>query len=181
MNFLNNLAENLTRIWSESTSAARVGIGLLTAICLFAIIAVGYWSAMPSYVTLLSDVGHEKIAKVVDGLESAGIKYQIGGAGGVLRVEKNDFAKAQNIARAQGVESIQSSSQGMGDVFLSPSDRKTLEVRKKEQSLASTIKKFHSVDSADVHLNIPINGPFERKRKKASAKCADYLAPGESD
>ena len=179
MNFLNNLAANLTQIWSEATSAARVGISLLMAICISAIIAVGYWSSMPTYVTLLNDVGHEKVASVVDALESAGIKYEIGGAGGVLRVDKRDFAKAKNIARVHGIADAGGNEGGLGDMFLSPSDRKLIEVRKKERSLAATIKKFNTVDSADVHLNIPINGPFERKTSNPTASVLITLFPGE--
>ena len=167
-------------VWQQSTPAARIAIGLLTILCVAVVGGVGYWSAMPSYVNLVSDVDHQTMAKLVDELEKAGIRYEMGGAGGVLRVDKRDFARARMLARESGVTADGATTDAtMGGLWLDPVDRKNIETRKKEQSLIATLRKFKAIRDADVHLNVPIRGPFERKASPPTASVLLTLVPGE--
>lgn len=165
-------------IWNDSAPAARVGIVLLMALCVSAIVGVGYWSAQPSYVTLISEADHEKMDRVIDALDKANIKYSLSGAGGNLRVDKSDYSKARMLARGAGVATAQGADMGIGNAFSSPSDRRRLALIKKQQSLAATIRKMNVIEQVDVHLNVPDKGPFERNHSPPSASVMITLLPG---
>ena len=180
MTTIKNFSETAIRGWNDSTPAARFGLIILVIVFVILLGLVGYWSSQPSFVTLVSDVDHEKMANVVDALDKAGIQYEVGGAGGILRVDKRSFAKARLIARGQGVSSDSSEPDSMvGGIWLDPTDRKNLENRKRESNLRSTIEKYDSVESADVHLNIPARGPFERRVSSPSASVMLTLSPNQ--
>lgn len=150
-------------------------------LCVVAISGVGYWSVQPSYVVLVGEAEGEKMDRVIDGLDRAGIDYQLSGAGGNLLVDKRDFAKARLIARKSGVSDAATSGDEspLGGAFGSPTERRNRVRLQKQESLASTIKKIEIVEQADVHLNIPEKGPFERKTSQPSASVLLTLRDGE--
>lgn len=153
---------------------------LLAVLCLVAIGSVGYWSVQPSYVTLVSEMEGEKVDRVIDGLDRAGIDYQLSGAGGNLLVDKRDFAKARLIARNSGVSDVGGGDEmPLGGAFGSPTERRNRVRLQKQQSLATTIKKIDVVEHADVHLNVPEKGPFERKTSPPSASVLLTLRDGQ--
>ncbi len=179
MNNLKSYIDALLKIWHDNSPAARIGILLLAALCAVAIGGVGYWSVQPSFVVLVSDTDSGKVDKVIDALDKAGIDYQLSGAGGNLLVDKRDFAKARLLARSNGViESSGSATGSLGGAFGSPTERRNMARLQKQQNLASTIKKLTIVQQADVHLNIPDKGPFERKQSAPTASVLLTLTPG---
>lgn len=152
----------------------------MAVLCCVAVGGVGYWSVQPSYVVLVSQTDGDKLDRVIDALAKAGIDYELSGAGGNLMVDKRDFAKARLLARTNGVSDIGSLPEmAMGGAFGSPSERRNLARMQQQQSLAATIKKISVVEQADVHLNIPDNGPFERKKSTPSASVMLTLLPGQ--
>ena len=170
----------LLKIWQENSPAARIGILLLATLCVVAVVGVGYWSIQPTYVVLISESDGGKVDKVIDALAKAGIDYQLSGAGGNLLVDKRDYAKARLLARSNGVtESAVSAGGSLGGAFGSPTERRNLARIQKQQNLAATIQKMTIVDHADVHLNIPDKGPFERKSSTPSASVLLTLRPDE--
>ena len=170
--------DSLLKIWQENSPASRIGILLLAAVCVVAIGGVGYWSLQPNYVVLISDQDGDKVDKVINALDKAGIAYQLSGAGGNLMVDQRDYASARLIVRKQGISESASMTAGtLGGAFGSPTERRNLARIQKQQSIASTIKKMSVVDHADVHLNIPDKGPFERKTSKPSASVLLTLRP----
>lgn len=170
----------LLKIWQENSPAARIGILLLATLCVVAVVGVGYWSIQPTYVVLISESDGGKVDKVIDALAKAGIDYQLSGAGGNLLVDKRDYAKARLLARSNGVtESAAAAGGGLGGAFGSPTERRNLARIQKQQNLAATIQKMTIVDHADVHLNIPDKGPFERKSSTPSASVLLTLRPDE--
>ncbi len=179
LNTFKTFVDSSIAIWNEAAPAARVGIALLLMICIAAIIGVGYWSSQPTYVTLVSDVDHDKMDRVIDALDKANISYDLSGAGGNLRVSKSDFSKARMLARGAGVaESESSGSFGMTGAFGSPEDRRRIDLLKKQKRLADSIRKLNAVDHADVHLNVPDKGPFERKTSLPTASVLLTLSRG---
>ena len=170
--------DSAIEIWNEAAPAARVGIVLLLSICIAAIVAVGYWSSQPTYVTLISDVDHQKMDRVIDALDKANIEYDLSGAGGNLRVAKSDFSKARMLARGAGVAASEGGDFGIAGAFGSPSDRRRAALLKQQRALASTIQKLNVVEQADVHLNVPDKGPFERKTSMPTASVLLTLMPG---
>ena len=179
MNLFKNLVDSTLSFWRDATPVSRVGLIILILFCVAAIGFVGYWSSIPSYVTLVSDGDLDKVSKVVDELEKKGIDYELGGAGGVLRVDQRSLARARVIADSVGVATDQADgSSSMGSMWLDPTERKNLEVRRKERMLEATITSYEIIDSANVHLNVPIKGPFERAVTTPSASVLVALRPG---
>ncbi|QDT11169.1 flagellar basal-body MS-ring/collar protein FliF [Stieleria marina] len=179
MNIVKPSIDALLKIWQENSPAARIGILLLAALCAVAIGGVGYWSVQPSYVVLVSESESGKVDKVVDALDKAGIDYQLSGAGGNLMVDKRDYAKARLLARSNGVADSATAAVGsLGGAFGSPTERRNMARVQKQLNLASTIKKLTVIENADVHLNIPDKGPFERKKSTPSASVLLTLTPG---
>ncbi|NND98559.1 MAG: hypothetical protein HKN47_14660, partial [Pirellulaceae bacterium] len=152
--------DSLLKIWQDSSPTARIGILLLAAICAVSIGGVGYWSVQPNFVVLVSETESDKVDKVIDALDKAGIEYELSGAGGNLLVDKRDYARARLLARNNGVSSSAEYSSGsLGGAFGSPTERRNLARMQKQHNLAATIKKITIVDHADVHLNLPDKGP----------------------
>ena len=180
MNSIKPSIDYLLKVWQENSPASRIGIVLLSVICVIAIGGVGYWSIQPSFVVLISDQDSNKVDRVVNALDGAGIQYQLSGAGGNVLVDKRSYAKARLLVRNQGVADAGSmSGASLGGAFGSPTERRNLARIQKQQSLAGTIQKMSAIDHADVHLNIPNKGPFERKTAKPSASVMLTLRQGE--
>ncbi|MEM9411434.1 MAG: flagellar M-ring protein FliF C-terminal domain-containing protein, partial [Planctomycetota bacterium] len=152
-------------VWTEATPTARVGLVLLTFLSLSALGLVGYWSAQPSYVTLATDLDPQTVGKVVDELDKKGIQYELGGAGGIIKVDQRNLAMAKVAASTAGVDSrnVESSVASSGSMWLTPQERQAMEVKDKAREIENTINNFDYVKSSEVHLNVPINGPFERR------------------
>lgn len=156
-----------------------MGILLLAVLCLVTIGGVGYWSVQPSYVTLVSQEDSDKMDRVIDALDKAGIEYQLSGAGGNLMVDKRNFAKARLLARTHGVsDSSQGGGSMLGGALSSPKERAIQARIQKQNSLAATIEKIEIVEHADVHLNVPDRGPFERKTSAPTASVLLTLRDG---
>ncbi|MCA9136746.1 MAG: flagellar M-ring protein FliF [Planctomycetales bacterium] len=180
MNIIQPYIDALLNIWRQSSPSARIGILLLAMLCIVTIGGVGYWSVQPSYVVLVSDAEGDQVDRVIDALAKAGIEYQLSGAGGNVLVDKRDFAKARLLARTNGVADAGASAEmSFGGAFGSPTERRNRVRLQQQQSLAATIKKLDVVEHADVHLNIPDKGPFERKTSPPSASVMLTLRPGE--
>ncbi|PAY18688.1 flagellar M-ring protein FliF [Rhodopirellula sp. SM50] len=179
MNVIQPYIDALLNIWRHSSPSARIGILLLAVLCVVTVGGVGYWSVQPSYVVLVSQAEGDQVDRVINALDKAGIDYQLSGAGGNLLVDKRDFAKARLLARTNGVADAGAVADlPMGGAFGSPTERRNRARLQKQQSLASTIKKLEIVENADVHLNIPDKGPFERKTSPPSASVMLTLRYG---
>lgn len=179
MNNIKPYIDSLLKVWRDNSPAGRAGIALLAGIFLLAMCGVGYWSIQPSYVILVSSDEADKIDRVIDALDKENIDYTLSGAGGNLLVDKRDFARAKMLARSNGASTANAETGAMGSVFGSPAERRNLAKLQKQSQLAATIAKMTAVDHADVHLNIPDKGPFERKTSKPSASVMLTLRDGE--
>ena len=171
----------LITIWRDNSPAARIGILFLAALCIVSITAVGFWSVQPNYVVLLSEADSTQVDKVVDALAKQNIEYQISGAGGNLLVDKRDFAKAKLIARSHGVSDAESggAASGLGGMFPTPDTRREQLRLRLQNHIAASIKSMNVISDAEVLLNVPDKGPFERKKSPPSASVLLTLRPDE--
>ena len=180
MNSFKGIVESIISFWKDANPVSRFGFVFLIVFCCAAIGLVGYWSSVPSYVTLVSDGDLDKISRVVDELEKNNIQYELAGAGGVLRVDQRSLPRARMLAENVGLTTDQGdASNSMGTMWMDPTERKNLEVRNKERMLEATISSYAVVDKADVHLNVPINGPFERRVATPTASVLVAIRPGQ--
>lgn len=178
MKSIQNYIDAAIKLWQDNTPAARVAIVLLAVLSVVAIGGVGYWSVQPTFVVLATDLDSSKVDAIIDQLDKEGIEYELSGAGGNLSVDKRYFAKARLIVRNQGAQEIATTDDIFAGAFASPTERRNRARLVQQQSLARTIQKLTAVDHADVHLNVPDKGPFEREVGQASASVLLTLRPG---
>lgn len=155
-------------IWKDSTGAARFGIGLLLLLCAGAIVGVGIWSSQPYYVDLARGLEPSQMRKVIAALESDGIKYELKGSGSIIRVDKQKLDRAQVAAGGLGIESGNSQFKETG-IWEDPKSRAIKNRLNLELALERTVERYRFVDSAEIHLNIPVKEAFLRTRNAPSA------------
>ncbi len=165
------ITESLLAVWTQATPAARFGLVALVVLSVAMLAFVGYWSAQPSYVNLISNGDPAQISAVVDELAKQGIDYEIVGAGGVLRVDQRHLAKASLAAKKVGANTSEaaSTSSGMGSAFWPKEERQRMANKEKAIMLEDAIRNFESVASAKVILNVPSRDPFARAVAKPTA------------
>lgn len=175
-----DISEGLIAVWTESTPAARFGLIALASLSLAMLIFVGYWSSQPSFVPLVSDSDTEKIAAIVDELAKQGIEFEIGGAGGVVKVDQSQLANARIAVSKAGVAISDSSSSmgGMGTMWMDKYERAKLATNEKARVLEETLRQYDSINDAKVLLNVPVKSPFERAVSKPTASVQLTLAWG---
>ncbi len=163
MQTIKGFSEQLTQIWKSSTPAARFGIVLLSLLCATVIGGVGYWSSLPQYVELASNLEPNEFSDIVTELDRAGIAYEMKGAGNTLFVDRRYWSQAQNILRQKGpvARDATAGADSMG-MFPLPEEAKNAATRRLERALKSSLKGFAGVQDADVYLSIPDRSGFLR-------------------
>lgn len=154
--------EQLSQAWKSSTPAGRVGIVLLALLCATVIGGVGYWSSLPQYVELASNLEPAEFGDIVTELDRAGIAYEMKGAGNTLFVDRRYWSQAQNILRQKGPVAGDAAGADSLGMFPLPEEAKNATTRRLERSLKVSLKGFAGVQDADVYLSIPDRSGFLR-------------------
>ncbi|MEM7454267.1 MAG: flagellar M-ring protein FliF C-terminal domain-containing protein [Planctomycetota bacterium] len=175
---LKSYLDGALEIWTGATPAARIGLSMMALLSVAAIIGVGYWSSQPTYVDLPGEADHIKMGEVIDQLDKAGIQYQLSGAGGILRVDERDFARAVLIAKNAGIAVDDVATSDSGPFPRSPREFEEQKRIQIQQRIANLIKEVDVIVDADVLLSLPENGPFERENTPPSAGVVLTLAAG---
>lgn len=168
MQTFKNVLDPLLTVWNESTAAARLGILLLLAICVGAIVGVGIWSAQPNYVRLAENLDHVKSTQLMAGLDQANIAYQIKGAGSIILVDERNFDRASIIAGSRGINPAHVELE-TASPWVDPASQQNIFRRNLERQLSASIQQYVSVDSATVHLSLPERQPFLRQSSQPTA------------
>lgn len=168
MQTLKSFLDQSLLIWKDSTAAARFGIGLLTLICVGAVIGVGIWSSQPYYIVLASDLEPSQASKVIDALEAGNISYQIKGSGSIILVDKRKWSRARIVAGELGIGSVDSALEDVSP-WMDPKNQQNVFRRNLERQLEGSIQRFKTVEVAKVHLSIPEKQAFMREREAPSA------------
>lgn len=177
MQTLKSFLDQTLLIWKDSTAAARFGIALLMLICVGAVVGVGIWSAQPNYVVLASDLQPEKAGKIINALDAADIAYQVKGSGSIILVDSRKWSRAKIAAGKLG---ISHAGTDMEDVtpWMDPLNQQNIFRRNLERQLEDSIRRFKSIESAEVHLSVPEKQAFIRQRNAPSAAVMLELANG---
>ncbi|VAX05846.1 Flagellar M-ring protein FliF [hydrothermal vent metagenome] len=159
---------------------------LLALITLAASIALGIviamWAWTPNYTMLYGSLAEKDASEVVDALQQGGIEFKVDQATGGVMVPSSAVQEArlklagQGLPRGNGLgfELLQQET-GFGTSRLVEAARYQ---RAMEGELARTISTISSVQTARVHLAVPKQSVFVRKRKKTSASVVVKLYPG---
>lgn len=159
-------------------------IGTVLGVVVTVLVSIGIytWGTTPSLSSLYTGLEPGDASEVVAALQSAGIPYELNAASGSVMVESGRVHEARLKLASQGlpkgtaigVEMLQQE-QNFGTSQFVETARYHHAM---ETELARTISTMRNVKSARVHLAIPKNSVFVRKREKPSASVTLSLYGG---
>ncbi len=159
-------------------------IGAILGVVVTVLVSIGIytWGTAPNTSSLYTGLEPGDAAEVVAALQSAGIHYELDAASGSVMVDSSRVHEARLKMAAQGlpkgtsigVEMLQEE-QSFGTSQFVESARYHHAM---ETELARTISTMRNVKSARVHLAIPKQSVFVRKRETPSASVALSLYGG---
>lgn len=160
--------------------AVMVGIAASVALG----VAVVLWSQTPNFSPLYGNLGQKDAAEVVAALEQAGVEFRIDESTGMVLVPSGKLQDVRMQLASQGLPN----STGMGMEMLNQdtgfgTSRMVEQARYHhalESELARTIGTLTNVETARVHLALPKQSVFVRKRKQPSASVVLKLYNGRS-
>ncbi|MCB1775353.1 MAG: flagellar M-ring protein FliF [Gammaproteobacteria bacterium] len=158
--------------------AVMVGIAASVALG----VAVVLWSQAPNFSPLYGNLAEKDASQIMDALQQAGVDYRVDQATGLVMVPSAKLKELRMKLAAQGLPN----STGMGFELLQQDTgfgtSQMVEKARYQQAmqgeLARTIATIGAVQSARVHLAIPKQSVFVRKRKPPSASVALRLHSG---
>ena len=175
------LVERFNRVSSlPAVRQMQLLLGLAAAIALG--IGLVQWAMAPDYTPLFGDLPPAASAEVIEALEQQGIPYRVEGGSGVVTVP-HDKARELRIRlaseglpreTARGYDTL-GEEQGMG---VSSFMEKARFDRALEHELARSIASLESVNTARVHLALPKQSAFVRRKDKPAASVLVGLFPG---
>jgi flagellar M-ring protein FliF len=141
------------------------------------------WASTPDYAPLYSEeLSPAASAEVVSALESRNITYKLDSGSGLISVPGERVRQTRLLLAGDGLPSGQT--QGYG-ILQKESDfgetqflQKARFDRATEQELASSIASLDSVRAARVHLALPAQSAFVRKKSQPAASVLVSLFPG---
>jgi flagellar M-ring protein FliF len=147
-------------------------------------VALVLWSWNPSYGVLFGSLGDKEAAEIAELLRSRNIEYKLDERTGALLVPASRVNEIRLQLAAEGLPK----SSGMGlEILQQKSEFGTSQFMETtryqhalEQELARTIMSLSNVESARVHLAMPKQSVFVRKRQSASASVLLNLYAGRS-
>lgn len=157
-----------------------VMIGIAASVALG--VAVVLWSQAPSYAPLYGNLAEKDASQIMEALQQTGVDYRVDDVSGMLMVPAAKLKEIRMQLAAQGLPN----SVGMGFELLQQETgfgtSQMVEKARYQQALqgelARTIATIGAVQSARVHLAIPKQSVFVRKRRPPSASVALRLHSG---
>lgn len=165
----------MNRFNSLSRQPVTRQLGLLLGLAASIALAMGLvqWSMTPDFTPLYSELSPRETGEVVRSLESSGIPYQLHNSTGLVSVPADKVHEARLKLASEGLP------QGDGNGFemlykeqemgVSSFMEKARYDRALEQELSQSIASLDSVRSARVHLALPKQSAFVRKKNKPAA------------
>jgi len=145
-------------------------------------VVVVLWAWTPNYSVLYGSLTEKDTSEIVAALQQAGIEVKVDQATGSVMIPATEMHNArlklasQGLPRGDGLgfELLQQET-GFGTSRMVEAARFQ---RATEGELARTISTLSSIQTARVHLALPKQSVFVRKRKKVSASVTVKLYPG---
>jgi flagellar M-ring protein FliF len=178
---------------NASHAAARFGslpivqqVGLLVGLAVS--IALGIWvvqwSQEPLYRPLFANLNSSDAAEVVDILQQNGYAYKIDRDNGSIMIDSSDIHDARMKLAQEGLPR----GNGRGyEIFSNSNSFNTSQFMENarymhaiETELSRTITRFNAVKVARVHLAVPRQSAFVRKKRKPKASVFLSIYPGMS-
>ncbi|MCY2989693.1 MAG: flagellar basal-body MS-ring/collar protein FliF [Planctomycetota bacterium] len=172
MEFFRQLASQLKQFWARLSVGARALFGLITGLCLVAIMGVGIWAFQPEYAVLFSGLPVEDVAAITSKLDAERVPYQLSGGGTTILVPAARVQKSRMDVAVSGL----ANGPGKGwELFeqtqfgMTPFQQNVTYQRALQTELARTIAQLEQVESARVHIVQPDDTPFVREKQPVTA------------
>ena len=151
MDYFKTLFDQLKDFWKQSNPMSRFGMIATVAACFAMILAVGYWSSLPTYVTVADRLEPDEAAKIVGQLEKSGIKAKLNFSATAVLADESKVSDARAIAAESAPDNV-SKPVNPGFMGGSESTRRDIRFRNLERRLETSIMGFHGIEKATVHL-----------------------------
>ena len=169
---------------AELTMARQLGLMLGLALSVAIGVAIVLWSQAPSYGRLFAEIGEQDVAKILEVLDTQGIKYKVETGSGAIMVPVDEVNEVKLKLAALGLPRSNSLGYELLDKDQGFGASKSVEMvrfqRALEGEIAQTIMAIQNVKAARVLLAIPVQSVFVRDRKKPSASVIVNLYQGRS-
>lgn len=179
-----NTSTLLSRFNSLSSQPVTRQLGLLLGLAASIALGVGLvqWSMAPDYVALFGEMTPSSTNEVVRSLEENGTPYKVDHRTGLVSVPAEKLHEIRLKLASDGLPKSDGSGFDMlykeQKIGVSGFIEKARYDRALEQELARSIASLDSVRSARIHLALPKQSAFVRKRDKPAASVLLSLYPG---
>ncbi|WP_339641618.1 flagellar basal-body MS-ring/collar protein FliF [uncultured Porticoccus sp.] len=179
-----NTSTLLSRFNSLSSQPVTRQLGLLLGLAASIALGIGLvqWSMAPDYVALFGEMTPSSTNEVVRSLEENGTRYKVDHRTGLVSVPAEKLHEIRLKLASDGLPKSDGSGFDMlykeQKIGVSGFIEKARYDRALEQELARSIASLDSVRSARIHLALPKQSAFVRKRDKPAASVLLSLYPG---
>jgi flagellar M-ring protein FliF len=179
MSFINESIQAMVLFWQRLGNAARAlavvgGLGLVALV-----VAVGFWSSRPQYISLAAGLAPSEAAEIISRLESKSIKYQLNFSGSTVMVAKSQWNQARLLV--DDVATFSANTAEFDSGMLGDPDMNRYKLLKhREESLATTIRRISGISNAAVHIAFVKKSPFQHDRETTTASVVLELRQGAS-
>ena len=178
---MDGMPGRITEVWGSLSATRRV----LLAVTGGAVVGLGLllysWSSSTQLVTLYSGLDAEDSGRIVDGLRSRGVAFELEAGGATIRVPEVAVDELRIEFATEGLP--QGGHVGFeifeGNAFTATDFVQRLNFQRGLQSeLARSIESFSSVEQARVHVVLPERTLFRNEQAPATASVVLRLRPG---
>lgn len=159
---------------------AAVMVGIAASVALG--VAVVLWSQAPTYEPLYGNLSDQDATQILEALQKAGSEYKVDETTGMIMVPAGMVKELRMQLASDGLPNsdglgfeLMQQDMGFGTSRLVENAR---HLQSMQGELARTIITIGAIKNARVHLAIPKQSVFVRKRKKPSASVTLQLHPG---
>lgn len=176
-----NILERFRTISSQpATRQIRLLVGLAASIAIG--IGAVNWAVTPEYAPLYGELSPASSAEIIQALDESNVQYEVNSRTGLIGVPTDMVRKTRLKLAGEGLPrggsagfDILKEDQRLG---VSSFMEKARYDRALEQELSSSIASLDNVRSARVHLALPKQSAFVRKKDKPAASVLISLYPG---
>lgn len=158
----------------------RLLLGLAASIALG--LSLVQWASSPDFTPLYGELSPTSSAEIIRSLEASGVPYTVSGSAGIVSVPTDKVSQLRLQLAAEGLP--KSSGSGFDMLYEEPRMgvssfmEKARYDRALEEELAKSVASLDSVRAAVVHLALPKQSAFVRKKNKPAASVLVNLYAG---
>jgi len=165
------LTQQLMAIWRQLGINQRISIVMATAIVVFGLTGIAYWSSRADFALLYGKLDEGEASKVIAALDEAKIPYRVRGAGTIMvpsdkvyQVRMQMAGKGIPQGEGVGFEIFDKANFGISDFV-----QRANYTRAVQGELARTISQLDQVESARVMIVMPENRLISDGARKPTA------------